>query len=355
MTSRRLRVTVEGPSGAHLVSVPEDARISDLLPGLVEACEGGRDAAGWRLAPRGEAPMEAGRTLGEIGLFDGAILELVAPEAVVAEPAPRHVAPPPPLFDSMGELAYRRVLDGAIAAPGARASAVIAVVALHPGAGATTVTALLATLLRSLRSEPICAVDANPESGALSHWLVPDSALPADAYRSMFEPGAAPAEVAGALVVAASGLAVLPAPLDTSLARNADPAAWSRLIDHLRHLHQVVLLDCGAGLQRDAARAAIAAADQVVLVNKPRPSAPESLDAAVESLRRRGKPVVVVSNEARRRERVRRVESGVQQVTLAFEPRAAAGLKRRGFAWGEAPAAWQEAVRELAAVLVASG
>jgi MinD-like ATPase involved in chromosome partitioning or flagellar assembly len=171
----------------------------------------------------------------------------------------------------------------------------------------------------------------------------------------MFEPQAAPHQVAGALVVAAPGLAVLPAPLDTSLARNADPAAWTRLIDHLRHLHQVVVLDCGAGLQRDAARAAIAAADQVVLVNKPRPSAPESLEAAIESLRRRGKAVVVVSNDARRRERTRQAPSGVQRVTLVFEARAAAGLKRRGFAWSEAPDSWQEAVRELAAVLGASG
>jgi MinD-like ATPase involved in chromosome partitioning or flagellar assembly len=299
--------------------------------------------------------VEGGRTLREIGLFDGAVLRLIAPEPVVPEAPPEPVAPPPPRIDSMRDLEYRRLLDGAIAAPGPRASSVIAVLALHPGAGATTVTALLATLLSSLRPDPVCAVDANPESGALSHWLAPDSALTADAYRSMFEPQAAPAEVAGALVVAAPRLAVLPAPLDTSIARNADPAAWTRLIDHLRHLHQVVVLDCGAGLQRDAARAAIAAADQVVIVNKPRPSAPESLEVTVESLRRRGKPLVVVSNEARRRERAHRTPSGVQQVTLAFEPRAAAGLKRRGFAWNEAPDAWQEAVRELAAVLVASG
>ena len=299
--------------------------------------------------------MEGGRTLREIGLFDGAVLKLIAPELVEPEAAPQPVPPPPPSIESMGDLEYRRLLDGAIAAPGARASAVIAVVALHPGAGATTVTALLATLLSSLRPEPLCAVDANPESGALSHWLAPDSALTAGAYRSMFEAKAAPPDVAGALVVAARGLAVLPAPLDTSLARNADQAAWTRVIGHLRHLHQVVVLDCGAGLQRDAARAAIAAADQVVLVNKPRPSAPESLEATIESLRRRGKPVVVVSNEAPRRDRAQRTKSGVQQVTLAFEPRAASGLKRRGFAWSEAPATWQEAMRELAAVLVASG
>ena len=351
MTSGRLRVTVESPSGTRFVSLPKDALVEDLLPGLVEACEGGEDAAGWSLAPQGEAAVDGGRVVGEIGLFDGAVLRLIAPEPVSPEAAP----PPPPRIDSMGEVEYRHMLDEAIAAPGARASSVIAVVALHPGGGATTVTALLATLLSSLRSEPTCAVDANPESGALSHWLVPDSSLTADAYRSMFEPRAAPPEVARALVVGAAGLIVLPAPLDTSLARNADAAAWTRLIDHLRHLHQVVVLDCGAGLQRDAARAAIAAAGQVVLVNKPRPSASESLDATVESIRRRGKPVVVVVNEARRRSRARRLESGVQEVTLPFEPRAAAGLKRRGFAWSEAPAAWQEAVRELAAVLVASG
>src|SRR5260370_15922249 len=126
MTPGRLRVTVEGPSGSVLVSVAENAGIADVLPGIVEACEGGRDAAGWSLAPWGEAALAGGRTVAEIGLFDGAVLRLIAPEPPVAEPAPERVAPPPPPIDSMSELAYRRVLDGAIAAPAPRPTSVIA-------------------------------------------------------------------------------------------------------------------------------------------------------------------------------------------------------------------------------------
>lgn len=336
----RLLVSVRSPSGTRLVSLPWAARVDDLLPELVRVCEGEGAAAGWRLAPQGEAVLNGDQTLAEVGLFAGAVLLLTPPEPV---PVGLPAAPKPPRIESMREANYVRMLDAAIAARRSPSSIVIAVVASHPGAGATTVATLLVAALSELRGDSLAAVDANPESGALSHWLVPDRALSGDLYRSLFSPNLTPPEVRQALVAAGPRLAVLPAPLDPIGARSGDVAAWGRLIEHLRHLHHVVVVDCGAGAQRDPVRAVMAAADVVVLVSKS-----EESPAA-----RLGKPVVVVNNFASRRARTRRNDSGIQLVTIVADPRAAASLKRRGFAWSTAPSAWQEAVRELAALLVA--
>jgi hypothetical protein len=41
-------------------------------------------------------------------------------------------------------------------------------------------------------------------------------------------------------------------------------------------------------------------------------------------------------------------------VTIAYEKAPALRLKTRGFSWRQAPASWQESVRELAATLAGS-
>lgn len=324
-------MNVDSPSGRRLVSVPDDSLVENLLPALLQECEGADDSAGWSLAPQGEPALEAGQTLGEAGLFPGAVLVLTAPAPVVNVPA----TPRPPPIHSMGAAEYRRLLDAAIVSRRARPSTVVAVVATHPGAGATTVTALLATALGALRDDRLVAVDANAESGALSHWLVPDGALTGDLYRSLFTPEVTPVEVGQALVAAGPRLSVLPGPLDTSGARAPDVSSWARLVEHLRHLHNIAVIDCGTR------RGVVNLADQVVLVSKYGPAVP---------IRPIQKPVVFVANQAPRRRRINGLE-----ITLAAEPRAAARLKRHGFAWSGAPPAWHEAIRELAAVLLAGG
>jgi hypothetical protein len=185
--------------------------------------------------------------------------------------------------------------------------------------------------LSALRGDRLVAVDANPESGALSHWLVPDGALSAEVYRSIFAPEVTPDEVDQALVAAGPRLSVLPAPLDAARAG----VSWDRLVEHLRHLHHVVIIDCGTN------RRLVNLADQVVLVSRYGPPV---------AIRPIAKPVVAIANQAPRRKRIHGLE-----ITVAAEPRAATRLKQRGFAWSDAPPAWQEAFRELAAVLVAGG
>lgn len=338
-------LTLESPSGRTVVSVPQTTPVDELLPGLVRACEGAVEPAGWALAPQGEALIDSTRTFAELGLYSGAVVRLIPPPPT--PPAAASAAPtrPPaaPRMESMAEWDYLRTLERAIGAGNLRGSRVIAVAGAQVGAGATTVSVLLSTLLASLRPERIACVDANPQSGALSQWMVPDSALPSSVYRSLLDAEVAPSTVEAALVSAGPRLSVLPAPLDNSVA-TGDEAAWTRLIEHLRRLRHVVVLDCGAGTQRDIAKAAVRSADHVVYVTKP--------NASIKASPPWGKPIVEVTNLSPRRARIRR-SGAVPQVAIAIEQQAAVLLKRRGFDWREAPVAWQEAVRELAAVLVA--
>jgi MinD-like ATPase involved in chromosome partitioning or flagellar assembly len=375
LSHRRLLVNVDSPSGRHILEVPEDARMEDLIPSVVEACERGSDPAGWRLAPMGEAPLEDWQTLAERGLFPGAVLELVAPD----EPGQAASAPSVPSasdlarklrakvqsfaptgqpwtgmpnIERMGDADYLRLLDAAIVTPTFGASTVVAVMSAHSGTGTTTISVLLATLVCTLRSDEVGVVDARPQSGALSHWMAPESGLSRDTYDTLFDPQLLPEQVRKALVKIGPNLAILPAPSDHSGKPAADQAAWGRLIEHLRHLHHIVIIDCGAGFQHAVSRAVLEAADQVVLVSKSTPGDLDRLGPTIESIRGQGRTVVVVSNHANQRARSTRSASGIQQVTLAHEPQAAQRLKTRGFSWSDAPYSWQEAIRELAAVLV---
>src|SRR6266851_3056173 len=346
--SRRLLVSVDSPSGRHTLAVPEDARIEDPVPSLVEVCEGSSDSRGWSLAPMGEAPIGGEQTLGQRGLFPGAVLVLAAPlQPADAEPE-AHVlfasdlaqrlkarlqpSTHLPDIDRMTDAEYLRFLEDAIVTPRSGASTVVAVISAHAGRGTTTVTALLATLLSTLRTDQVVAVDA---------------------YRSLFEPTLTPERVRAALVKVGRGLALLPAPTDQRMEPTADEQAWVRLIQHLRHLSNFVILDCGAGFRRASTRAALGAADQVVLVSKSSPGE-TGPGRIIETIRAQGQSVALVANQASKRSRATRSAAGVQQLSLAHEPQPAQRLKTRGFSWSDAPSSWQESMRELAAVLVGS-
>jgi MinD-like ATPase involved in chromosome partitioning or flagellar assembly len=366
-----LIVIVESHSGRHTIEVYVDARVDDLVPSLVELCEPGSDPEGWVLSPMGEPALAGGRTVGESGLFPGAVLELVGPvgpapadaggDAVSAAELARRLkarfqrATRTPDTSRMGGPAYRRMLENAIAAPRLGASMIVAVMSDHAGAGTTTVAVLLSTLVASIRGDRVAVVDACPQSGALSHWMAPESGASTVTYRSLLTSTSTPEQVRAALVQLTPRLAILPAPTDQPARSAGEEADWARLIQHLRHLHNIVILDCGAGFQRPVSRAALGAADQVVLVGGSGPGDLEQLGAAIESIRRRGRTVAVVANQATGRARAKPAASGAHVVTLAYEAQPATRLKTRGFSWHEAPLSWHEAVLELAAILIASG
>ncbi len=343
--TERLLITVASPSGRHLLSVPQHARVGDLLPTIVAACQSGADAAGWRLKPQGAEVLGAEESLAGAGLLSGAVLELIQPEhgdafhdertrtVPIAERLRAMLQRPDSeaRIDAMGDDDYLRFLDQAIAGREISSSMVVAVISAHPGAGTTTVGALLALLLGQLRDDAVVLADSNPESGALSHWLAPDAPRP-DLGGEL-----TPEKVRAALVGIGNRTAVLPAP--------TGEVDWERLIEHLRHLHKIVVLDCAAGFRKPVSRAALAAADVVVIVTRPTHSALEAPAA---------KTLVLVVNESPRRARTFRSPAGAQVVRVVDEPAAAERLKTRGFLWSQAPRSWQESIRELAAVLVGS-
>lgn len=225
------------------------------------------------------------------------------------------------------------MLEAAIAAIQGPKSVVIAVAGAWPGAGATTVAVLLAKALGSLRPQTVVAVDANPRSGALSHWLCPDGAVSSNAYRSLFGRDVSPDLVLDALVAASPRLNVLRAPQDPSLVWASEEAHWARVIEHLRRMHNAVVVDCGTRRGADWA-------DRVVLVNR--------FGQNPVALPGTRIPTVTVINNAPRRHRIEGAH-----VTLATEPEASARMTGRGLAWADAPPSWQEAIRELSAVLLA--
>jgi Mrp family chromosome partitioning ATPase len=339
--AERMLMNVTSPSGRHSLSVPSHARVADLMPAIVKACEGRADFEGWRLKAQGAGILGEEQSLAAAGLFSGAILELIEPQrAAVMDKSRipigarwREMLRRPerePRIKSMGEAEYMRFLDQAIAGREISSSIVVAVMSAHPGAGNTTIAALLATMLGRSRSDAVALADANPESGALSHWLAPDAPRPDLGG----EP--APEQVRAALVDTGDRASVLPAPTGA--------VDWERLIEHLRHLHKIVVLDCPSGFRKPASRGALAAADLVVMVTRPAHRVPQVP----------ARTIVVVENQSPRRSRASHTPAGAQLIKVVDEPAAAGRLKTRGFLWSQAPASWQESIRELAAVLVGS-
>jgi hypothetical protein len=76
----KVLVTVESPRGRQTLAIPDDVPLEQLLPALVEVsgCEG--KASRWSLRPRGEGALDPERTLSQNGLYQGAIVELLAEE-----------------------------------------------------------------------------------------------------------------------------------------------------------------------------------------------------------------------------------------------------------------------------------
>jgi hypothetical protein len=70
-------VTVAGPNSRIDLSLPTDAPVGELVPALVRRCEPDpKPWSRWALGPWGGAPFAPQRTLAELGVVDGAELQL---------------------------------------------------------------------------------------------------------------------------------------------------------------------------------------------------------------------------------------------------------------------------------------
>jgi MinD-like ATPase involved in chromosome partitioning or flagellar assembly len=416
-------VTVQGPDQHVELRLPVDRPVGELVPLLIEVCAAGQqsDVASWELAPLGGLAFDPARTLHQVGVVDGSLLSL-RDAGLVFEPAAadedgllpqertRLVLPPRlPLLDRLAAVARSAVtrtpwneplpalqpqpgqivnpssltlpsgpgtadrarlvwratdylyrLDEAIVAPQLHRCATIAVMSPKGGVGKTTVTTLLGSLLALLRRDRIVAIDTNPDFGSLGRQLAPEHTVFVDDLLEVLdEPELTATALDNHLGRAAHGLMVLPTPTDPVRVSRLDAAAYTKVVRRLQQMVGLIVLDTGTGLHEPAARAALATADQVVLVSDSEPATASLVAEAAALLKHEGLPIWLVMNKAgiptdldlRAFGAVIGHARGLVEFRsdLAAARQVAAGR----FNWVDAPRSWRTAVRELAAALVA--
>jgi MinD-like ATPase involved in chromosome partitioning or flagellar assembly len=270
-----LLVTVVRPAGSLDLVVPAEATVGTLLGPLARLHGAAEEARSvpldrWSLAlPHGHA-LPHDRSLGACGIGDGAVLVLSG------EPPPEAAAP---------------------AAPRTRRCPVVGVLSAVPGLGRTTVTALLAGALTDVCGDLTVAVDAHPGVGSLTERLAPDHGVTAaDLLALVDHPAFTRQELIACLAGQGQGLALVASRLSRGRAPPLDQRDWVGLVRGLARHASAVVLDCGPGLGDPGARAALATADQIVLVAEPYHS--PATRRTARTLLDKGLPVVLVAARA---------------------------------------------------------
>jgi hypothetical protein len=248
--------------------------------------------------------------------------------------------------------------------------ACVAVLSAWPGVGGTTVAALLAAALGGGRDVTV-AVDAHPGPGSLSGTLGPGPEVFADDLPDLLEhPALTWPELRAALGWPGSGPAVLAGRPEDGPAGHAgdrpgrpgrcrsagplDEPGWLRVLHGLARHATVVVVDCGPDLAAPAARAAVAAADQLVLVTGAQ--VPGPLPGLAARPARPGQPVtVVVSRPAAGLDAGQALDQtpwARGAFLLPDDPAGPAALGPGPFAWEQVPARWRRQAYELAFQLV---
>jgi MinD-like ATPase involved in chromosome partitioning or flagellar assembly len=275
-------------------------------------------------------------------------------------------APPRPSPFRRARLAWRASgyldqLEEAIAAPQLRWCITMAVVSPKGGVGKTTITALLGTLLSHIRRDRVVAVDTNPDYGSLGRVLAPSHTFFVDdLMHRVDDPSLTVTGLDTMLGRGPHGLRVVPAPTDPARMWRLDEPSYTKVIERLQELVNVVLLDCGTGLQEPAAGAAIKAAQQLILVADAEPAGASLVAEAGQLLARTGRPIMLVVNKVPRRGSRLNLEAFAESlpqasgmVVVPAEVEAAGHLSAGRFDWRDAPESWKRAARELAVALIA--
>lgn len=253
---------------------------------------------------------------------------------------------------------YSSRLADLIAAPRLARCVTIAVVSPKGGVGKTTTAALLGTLFAMIRSDRVVAIDNNPDHGTLGRSLAAEHPIFVDDLLDVIDqPALTVTMLERFLGRGPHGLLVLPAPTDPERMERLDRAAYDRVIRRLQQLAGMLILDCGAGLQHSATRAALAAADQLVLVSDADPLTAGIVAEAARAMGQDRSYTVVVNKVPRSGGRldmaslVSEMGSARGVIGVGADGEAAARVTDGSFNWDAAPDDWQLAYRKLAAVL----
>ncbi len=255
---------------------------------------------------------------------------------------------------------YRHRLDHAIVAPRLARCVTIAVISPKGGVGKTTITVALATLLAMIRSDRVVAVDSNPDYGTLGRSISPDHPIFVDdLLQVLHQPALTVTMLERCLGRAQHGLMVLPAPTEPDRMEALDEEAYSRVVTRLQELAGIILLDCGPGMYDPATRAALKAADQLVVVSDAEPRTASLVAEAVLRLPGSTSYTFVVNRVPRSGSRldIRHLEEDLHSarglIRVEADQAAASRVAEGEFTWSGAPDSWQVAFRELAALLAA--
>jgi MinD-like ATPase involved in chromosome partitioning or flagellar assembly len=377
-----LRVTVVGPDGSQDLELLGDLALAELIPALLNTSLVASDVvtpAEWILAPLSGEPLSPARTLLELGVADGQILQLrrttgrfETPRGPMPRPAP--IEPGSPLTRARevlpavatirdrlgGSRQYIGRLDAAIRATPLKRCATIAVVSPKGGVGKSTVSVLLGALFSELRDERVIAVDADSDYGSLGPWLAPDHPFSvSDLIEAVDGLVMTETELDRQLAAGPDQLRVCPAPADLELMAGLDAARYSQALGLLQRRAAILILDCGTGLAQPGVQGAIDASTQLIVVTDAEPATVDQVWPAAAVLRHLDKPIVVVvsrtklsGGEADRIDAAFPYASAL--LSISSEPAAARTIASGSFSFSTAPRSWQRDVRELAAVLVAA-
>ncbi len=243
-----------------------------------------------------------------------------------------------------------------------RGSYQIGVLGLKGGAGKTTTTVTLGTMLAQVRGDRILVLDADPGCGNLADRAGRSSPssiadLLADKELSHYN------DVRAHTSVNAANLEILPAQEYTAAQRGLSGADLRFAVDTVSRFYNLVLADCGAGLFDPVTRGVLETASAIVIVTNVSVDSARQAAIALDWLRRNGyqdllsRACVVINHVALGetnvavKQLVRQFEQQVQPgrvVVLPWDQHIAAGTEIQ---LGQLDPVYKRRVLELAAAL----